>query len=107
MKIEKCKLQIARYTELLCATGSSNLQFVFFNSQSPTPVRRPPANLVPIDPIPAVDFRSGGAPRAGPGRPLRLRWEGDQFIRSSLALVNRELCLQLIARDGQRRRDGK
>ena len=31
------------------------------------------------------------------GRPLRVRWEGDQSILSSLALVNREFCLGLLA----------
>ena len=53
--------------------------------------RRPPANPVPLDPIPSVDFR------AALGRPLRMRWEGDQTLLSSLALVNRELCLSLLA----------
>jgi glycosyltransferase involved in cell wall biosynthesis len=51
----------------------------------------PPANPVPRDPVAAVDFRTVL------GRPLRVRWEGDFWIRSSLALVNRELCLGLLA----------
>ncbi len=55
-------------------------------------LRMPAPNPVPMDPAPPVDFR------LALGRPLRLRWEGDQFIRSSLALVNREMCLRLAAR---------
>ena len=53
---------------------------------------RPPANLVVRDPSPAVDFQKTL------GRQLRVRWEGDQAVRSSLALVNREICLQILAR---------
>lgn len=30
------------------------------------------------------------------GKPLAIRWEGAQFVHHSLALVNRELCIQLI-----------
>lgn len=55
--------------------------------------RRPPANPVPLDPALPVDFQ------AALGRPLRVRWEGDFTLRSSLALVNRELCLGLRAAD--------
>jgi glycosyltransferase involved in cell wall biosynthesis/predicted O-methyltransferase YrrM len=52
---------------------------------------RPNANPAPLDPVPAVDFREEL------GRPLRVRWEGDQLLWSSLALVNRELCLGMLA----------
>ena len=31
------------------------------------------------------------------GRPLRVRWEGDQALLSSLARVNREFCLALLS----------
>ena len=31
------------------------------------------------------------------GDGLKIRWEGSQFVHHSLALVNRELCLRLIA----------
>jgi glycosyltransferase involved in cell wall biosynthesis len=31
------------------------------------------------------------------GGPLAITWEGSQFVHHSLALVNRELCLRLIA----------
>ncbi|MBI4504506.1 MAG: tetratricopeptide repeat protein, partial [Chloroflexi bacterium] len=34
---------------------------------------------------------------ADPGRPLAIVWEGGQFVYHSLALVNRELCLGMIA----------
>src|SRR5579871_190768 len=53
--------------------------------------QRPNANPVPLDPVPATDFLSSL------GRKLRVRWEGDQRTRSSLAFVNRELCLGLLA----------
>src|SRR5437879_1988080 len=51
----------------------------------------PPANLLPFDPIAPVDFR------AALGRPLRVRWEGDVSFLYSLARVNREFCLGLLA----------
>jgi glycosyltransferase involved in cell wall biosynthesis len=51
---------------------------------------RPPANPVPVDPVSPVDFREAL------GRPLRVCWEGDQALLSSLALVNREFCLGLL-----------
>lgn len=54
-------------------------------------LRKPKANLVPRDAVAPVDFRTRL------GRPLRVRWEGDFALRSSLALVNRELCLELLA----------
>ena len=57
----------------------------------PLPLR-PPANPVPTDPVPTVDFVQTL------DRPLRVRWEGDQFILSSLAHVNREFCLGLLDR---------
>lgn len=55
-----------------------------------TPPLRPKANPIPIDPIAPVDFM------AALGRKLRIRWEGDQAVLSSLAFVNRELCLGLL-----------
>jgi RNA polymerase sigma factor (sigma-70 family) len=51
----------------------------------------PKANPVPINPVAPVDFR------AALGRPLRVRWEGDQSLLSSLARVNRAFCLGLLA----------
>jgi len=47
------------------------------------------ANPVPLDAYAAVDFQ------AALGRPLRVCWEGDQTVLSSLAHVNRELGLEL------------
>jgi glycosyltransferase involved in cell wall biosynthesis len=52
---------------------------------------RPPANPIVRDPAPPVDYRTAL------GRPLRVRWEGDQSLLSSLARVNREFCLGLLA----------
>src|SRR5437660_6525680 len=49
-----------------------------------------PANPVPIDPPAPVDFR------AALGRPLRVRWEGEQSLLFSLARVNQEFCLGLL-----------
>lgn len=54
-------------------------------------LHRPKPNLVPLDPSEEVDF----AERLG--RPLRVLWDGDVSIRSSLALVNREFCHELFA----------
>jgi glycosyltransferase involved in cell wall biosynthesis/tetratricopeptide (TPR) repeat protein len=54
-------------------------------------LRKPKANPVPRDPVAPVSF----VERLG--RPLRVRWEGDFALRSSLALVNREFCLELLA----------
>jgi GT2 family glycosyltransferase/glycosyltransferase involved in cell wall biosynthesis/tetratricopeptide (TPR) repeat protein len=34
--------------------------------------------------------------KMSPSAPLRIVWEGSQFVNHSLALVNRELCLRLI-----------
>jgi glycosyltransferase involved in cell wall biosynthesis len=51
---------------------------------------RPAPHRLPRDPVAPVDCR------ARLGRPLRVRWEGDQSLLSSLALVNRELCLGLL-----------
>src|SRR5207247_2218329 len=53
---------------------------------------KPNANLLSRDPNPnePIDFRSQL------GRPLRVRWEGDQSLLSSLALVSREFCLGLL-----------
>lgn len=54
------------------------------------------------EPVPAYPpLLSGAEPevvnfRERLGRPLRVRWEGDQRVLSSLALVNRELCLGLL-----------
>jgi glycosyltransferase involved in cell wall biosynthesis/tetratricopeptide (TPR) repeat protein len=56
----------------------------------PTPFK-PPANPLLRDAAEAVNFCQLL------GRPLRVRWEGDQSILSSLALVNREFCLGLLA----------
>jgi len=53
-------------------------------------LRKAKANPVPRDPVAPVDFRERL------GRPLRVRWEGDFALRSSLALVNREFCLELL-----------
>ncbi|MHB8992970.1 MAG: glycosyltransferase, partial [Chloroflexota bacterium] len=39
--------------------------------------------------------RQVGIPRQGE-KALAIRWEGSQFVHHSMALVNRELCLQLI-----------
>jgi glycosyltransferase involved in cell wall biosynthesis len=54
-----------------------------------------PASIQPRrlirDPVAPIDFR------ARLGRPLRVRWEGHQALLSSLALVNRQLCLALLA----------
>lgn len=54
-------------------------------------LRKPKANPVPRDPVAPIDFRTRL------GRPLRVRWEGDFALRSSLGLVNREFCLALLA----------
>jgi glycosyltransferase involved in cell wall biosynthesis len=51
---------------------------------------KPNAHPLPRDPVAPVDFR------ARLGRPLRVRWEGDQSLLSSLALVNRQFCLGLL-----------
>jgi glycosyltransferase involved in cell wall biosynthesis len=57
--------------------------------QRPVPIKSP-ANPIHRAPANPVDFA------AILGRPLRVRWEGPQSILSSLALVNRELCLGLL-----------
>jgi len=44
-----------------------------------------------------LDPPAGGDFRARLGRPLRVRWEGHQATLSSLALVNRQICLELLA----------
>lgn len=59
--------------------------------QIPFAVPRP--NPLPREPAPPVDFRSLL------GRPARIEWQGDQTLLSSLALVNRELCLGLLGED--------
>src|SRR5262249_27594032 len=65
--------------------------------QTPSPrrlrgeLRCPKANPVPLDPPAEVDFREVL------GRQVRVRWEGDQSLLSSLARVNREFCLALLA----------
>ena len=69
-----------------------------FVPSPPTPVPTPPTlpygiNPLPLHPVAPVDFRETL------GRPLRIRWEGEQTVLSSLAHVNRELCLRLLARD--------
>src|SRR5207253_3058342 len=51
----------------------------------------PKANPLPRDSAEHVDFGKRM------GRPLRVRWEGDQSLLSSLARVNREFCLGLLA----------
>lgn len=56
------------------------------------PLLRLPANRMPADPLPDVSFA------ALLGRQLRVRWEGDFGCLSSLARVNRELCLKLLER---------
>jgi glycosyltransferase involved in cell wall biosynthesis len=55
------------------------------------PPAKLPANPIVRDPAAPIDFREKL------GRPLRVRWEGDQSLLSSLALVNREFCLGLLA----------
>src|SRR5207244_2635630 len=55
------------------------------------PAWKPKANPLVREPAAPVDFRETV------GRPLRVRWEGHQQVLSSLALVNRELCLGLLA----------
>src|SRR5439155_1147138 len=55
-------------------------------SSAGAPPFKPKANPVALDAVPPADIRQRL------GRPLRVRWEGDQSILSSLALVNRELC---------------
>ena len=59
-------------------------------AERPLPIR-PNANPLPLDPIVPIDFRKML------DRPLRVHWEGDQTLRSSLGHVNRELCLSLLA----------
>lgn len=51
---------------------------------------RPKANPLPRDPALPVDFQQVL------GRALRVRWEGHQAMLSSLAHVNREICLGLL-----------
>jgi glycosyltransferase involved in cell wall biosynthesis len=58
--------------------------------QAPPPLQ-PKANPLIREPAAPVDFR------ASLGRPLRVRWEGDQTLLSSLARVNREFCAGLLA----------
>lgn len=50
-------------------------------------------------PVPAKSRKKGqhAAPQPKPPTPIPVRWEGDQFAWHSLALVNRELCLGLLA----------
>ena len=55
------------------------------------PPFKPKANPVPLDPPGVVDFQERL------GRAARVQWIGDQTVLSSLALVNRELCLGLVA----------
>ncbi|MCW3053740.1 MAG: hypothetical protein JWN14_2910, partial [Chthonomonadales bacterium] len=55
------------------------------------PPHRPASNPLQLNSARPVDFRKVL------GRPLRVRWEGDQNVLSSLAYVNRELCLGLLA----------
>lgn len=50
----------------------------------------PAAAPIVREPAPPVRFRELL------GRPLRVRWEGDQTFLSSLALVNREFCHALL-----------
>src|SRR5207302_10826853 len=61
----------------------------------PTPSRlrsfKPAAPPAGRQPAALADFR------ARLGRPLRIRWEGHQATLSSLALVNRQFCLGLLA----------
>lgn len=49
---------------------------------APMPASTAPAAPVHTAPVPA--------------QPLSVRWEGLQFVNHSMALVNREICLQLI-----------
>jgi glycosyltransferase involved in cell wall biosynthesis len=60
--------------------------------QPKVPVFVPAADRLQTAPPTEVDL---AAPL---GRPLRVRWEGDQSILSSLALLNREYCLGLLER---------
>ncbi len=81
--------------------------------QRANPERRPPSSVgqppavpstsqLPERPIQPYPPLLTGAPALPVdfsrrlGRPLRVRWEGDQRIISSLALVNRELCIRLL-----------
>ncbi|MCW3100250.1 MAG: hypothetical protein JWL77_5868 [Chthonomonadaceae bacterium] len=73
--------------ELQGLTEQSSTQASTRQSQ-PQRSRSNPLQLAPPAP---VDFRKVL------GRPLRVRWEGDQNVLSSLAYVNRELCLGLLA----------
>ncbi|HEV2764880.1 MAG TPA: glycosyltransferase family 4 protein, partial [Pyrinomonadaceae bacterium] len=41
------------------------------------------------------------------GSPLRVVWEGPQFVRASFALVNREMCSTLLSMSERERADGK
>jgi glycosyltransferase involved in cell wall biosynthesis len=59
----------------------------------------PPQSVDPVPPQPPLVPRSPAAVNfaARLGRPLRIVWEGDQSLLSSLALVNREYCHALAA----------
>ena len=47
----------------------------------------------------ATEAKPNGDPGCGQV-PLAVRWEGSQFVRHSLALVNRELCIKLAQDPG-------
>ncbi|MEP6754023.1 MAG: hypothetical protein ABJA67_00865, partial [Chthonomonadales bacterium] len=75
--------------ELTKAKASSNDKSSKTKIESGPP-QRPPSNMVQLDPVREVDLTTHF------GRPLRVLWEGDQTLLSSLAHVNREICLRLL-----------
>ena len=58
---------------------------------APVPIR-PVVVPMTLEQPPPVDFQ------AALGRAIRVRWEGDFNVVSSLANINREFCLRLLAR---------
>jgi glycosyltransferase involved in cell wall biosynthesis len=93
-EIETCRALVSARPKVFAAASrppDSTRDVGSAPSAAPPPVPRlPPANPTPVDPVTEVSFLDAL------GRPLRVRWEGDQAIRSSLALVNRETCLALL-----------
>ena len=104
---ERCARWITERVNTLLASGGKKLFALSDKSSEKGPSDAPPDSSVAVAQAPsgkkiaspnAVGNKAAAAFESPASLPIRLVWEGAQLAHHSLALVNREVCGQLLSR---------